>query len=225
MDVQRHVQRGFKVGGDRFRIAIPACRRHAFAHAFKNVSADLVGIQLLQERQDGLQVLQILLLHFLSLLDGGYDFSHIGGKLRHAVCREIVFHAGVQRAHDAAVAAEQEAPPLAQAALCRFNAIQCGVDHVKRSGGQQTGSASQRRRAKLIHLGHFCAQLVNRLLCAGYVRGHHDVQRTVLVQHGYLVGGQQLLGHSLHRNFLPVLPEFRFGIEQHIAQLDDALYL
>ena len=58
------------------------------------------------------------------------------------------------------------------------------------------------------------------------------MQRTVLVQHGYLVGGQQFLGYCLHRNFLPVLPEFRFGVEQHIlrvfvqfTQLDDTLYL
>lgn len=75
MNVQSHIQSGFKVCCNRFRIAVPACRRHTFAHAFKNVGADLVGIQRLQKGQDGLQVFQILLLYFLPLLDGGYLIS------------------------------------------------------------------------------------------------------------------------------------------------------
>ena len=195
------------------------------------MSADLVGIQRLQEGQNGLQVLQVLLLHFLSLLNGGYDFGHIGGKLGHSFCREIVFHAGVQRAHDTAVTAEQEIPPLTQAAFCRFNAIQRRVNHIQRGRRHQTGSPAKRRRAQLIHLGYFRAQLINGLLCTGHVRSHHHMQRSVRIQHGYLVGGQQFRRHSLHRDFLSVLPEFRFGIEQHVlwvfvqlAQLDDALH-
>ena len=43
--------------------------------------ADLGRIQLLQKRQDGLQVVKVLLLDLLALLDGRDDLRHIGGQL------------------------------------------------------------------------------------------------------------------------------------------------
>ena len=50
MDAQRQIQRGFQIGSDRLRIAVPARRRHALPHAFQNVRADLGRVQLLQKR-------------------------------------------------------------------------------------------------------------------------------------------------------------------------------
>ena len=78
MDAQRQIQRGFQIGGDRLRVAVPSRRRHAFAHAFQNVRTDLGGVQFLQAGQDGLQIVEVFLLDLLPLLDGRDDLRHIG---------------------------------------------------------------------------------------------------------------------------------------------------
>ena len=79
LDAQRQVQCRLQIAGHRLRVAVPARRRHAFAHAFQNVCADLAGIQFLQEGQDGLQIVEVFLLDFLPLLDRRHDLAHIGG--------------------------------------------------------------------------------------------------------------------------------------------------
>ena len=134
LDAQRQIQRGFQVGRDRLRVAVPARRRHAFAHAFQDVRADFAGIQLLQERQDHLQVVQILLLHRLTLLNGRDDLRHIGGQLRYALGREVDLHAGIQRALVGG-RAEHAGPEfipgvVIQRLLIRLQAGERGLDQV-----------------------------------------------------------------------------------------------
>ena len=79
MNVQRGIQRGLQIAGYRLSVAVPSRGSHAFRYTLKDVRTGFGGIQLLQEREDGLEVVQVFLLDFLALRDSGNDLCHIGG--------------------------------------------------------------------------------------------------------------------------------------------------
>ena len=78
-DYEGAVQRGFQIGGDGFGIRIPTGLHHALGDALADVRAGIGGVQTIQEGKNQLEVFNILLAHFLAVLDGGHDFGHIRG--------------------------------------------------------------------------------------------------------------------------------------------------
>ena len=69
-DTQCRVQRILKVLSDRFRIAAPARFGHALCDAFPDMGSGPGHIQSVQEGNNGLQIAEISLRHFPSLLNG-----------------------------------------------------------------------------------------------------------------------------------------------------------
>ena len=66
-----------------------SCGPARFSHALRNtlldMRADAVGIEAIEHVRDGLQVGNVLLADLPALLDGGDQFSYVGGQLRDAL--------------------------------------------------------------------------------------------------------------------------------------------
>ena len=73
--MQRRVQGGFKIGRDRFRVAVEARFRHALCDALANVRTGASHVQSVQEIKNGLQIVQILFRHLYALMNGA---DHLG---------------------------------------------------------------------------------------------------------------------------------------------------
>ena len=96
MNAQRRVQRGFKIAGHRFGVAVPAGLRHALRNTLPDMRTGVGGIKAVEKGDDGLQVGNVLLGYLLALRDCRYHFAHIGGQFRNAFGTEVIAHALIQ---------------------------------------------------------------------------------------------------------------------------------
>ena len=143
--------------------------------------------------QDFGKVVDILLRHRFTVLDGLHDLGHIGGELGYILWVKVNLHGVVQGFQDALVSAVDEVVPFTQIILGGLNAPFSRADKAHKAGGHNARQrGAQLGHAQLIHLGHLLPHFRDGFRSTRDLGGDEHVHGAVLVQDGHIVRAQHI---------------------------------